>query len=115
VAALDAMSDEGILENATTIGRDVLGPGLRALAEKHEVIGEVRGVGVFWALDLVEDRDTRQPLGPSAIGAIKAGLLQRGMLPFSADNRIHVVPPCVITRDEAERGLAILDEALGSL
>ncbi|WP_210506290.1 aspartate aminotransferase family protein [Naasia sp. SYSU D00057] len=115
VAALDAMEEEGIVENAAAIGRDVLGPGLAALAEKHEVIGEVRGVGVFWALDLVGDRASRSPLGAQELGRLKADLLRRGMLPFSADNRIHVVPPCVITREEAERGLAILDEALAAL
>ncbi|BDZ46327.1 aspartate aminotransferase family protein [Naasia aerilata] len=115
VAALDAMAEEGIVDNAATIGRDVLGPGLAALAEKHDVIGEVRGVGVFWALDLVSDRGTRAPLGGTEIGRLKSELLRRGMLPFSADNRIHVVPPCVVTADEARQGLAILDEALATL
>jgi taurine--2-oxoglutarate transaminase len=115
VGAIDAMEEEGIVENAATIGRDVLGPGLAELASRHEVIGEVRGLGVFWALDLVADRDTRTPLGADRLGALKSDLLRRGLLPFAADNRIHVVPPCVITREEAERGLAILDEAFAAL
>lgn len=115
VAALDAMEEEGIVEHAATIGDEVLGPGLRALAEKHDIIGEVRGVGVFWALDLVVDRATREPVAPSVIGALKGELMARGYLPFVADNRIHVVPPCVITAEEAQRGLAILDEAFAAL
>jgi taurine--2-oxoglutarate transaminase len=115
VAALDAMEEEGIVEHAATIGDEVLGPGLRALAEKHDIIGEVRGVGVFWALDLVVDRATREPVAPSVIGALKGELMTRGYLPFVADNRIHVVPPCVITAEEAQRGLAILDEAFTAL
>ncbi|MCU1438120.1 MAG: aspartate aminotransferase family protein [Naasia sp.] len=114
VGALDAMSEEGILENATAVGRDVIGPGLAALAERHEAIGEVRGVGVFWALDLVSDPRSREPLGAQELGKLKKGLLERGLLPFTADNRIHVVPPCVITRDEAEQGIAILDTVLGA-
>ncbi|WP_210480820.1 aspartate aminotransferase family protein [Naasia sp. SYSU D00948] len=114
VGALDAMEEEGIVENAATIGREVLGPGLARLAERHAVIGEVRGVGVFWALDLVADRDTRAPLEPASLATLKSSLLGRGLLPFVVDNRIHVVPPCVVTREEAERGLAILDEVLGA-
>ena len=58
------MKEEGIVENAARIGREVLGPGLRELADRHPVIGEVRGLGVFWALDLVRDRATREPLAP---------------------------------------------------
>jgi len=115
VASIDAMEEEGIIENAARIGEDVLGPGLRALAEKHDVIGDVRGLGVFWALDLVSDRETREPVPGSVIGALKTELMNRGYLPFMSDNRLHVVPPCVITDDEARRGLAIIDEALTAL
>ncbi len=46
------------------------------------------------------------------MGAVKRALLDRGLLPFVSDNRIHVVPPCVISRQDAERGLAIVDDAL---
>src|SRR3712207_4718144 len=91
VGALDAMEEEGIVGNAAAIGRDVLGPGLAELASRHEVIGEVWGHGVFWALDLVSDPDTRATLGAERIGALKSDLLRRGLLPFAADNRIHVV------------------------
>jgi taurine---2-oxoglutarate transaminase len=111
VASIDAMDEEGIIENARMIGDEVLGPGLAALAEQHPMIGEVRGLGVFWALDLVTDRDTREPVGASTIGDLKRELMTRGYLPFTADNRIHVVPPCVVTPEEALRGLAALDEA----
>ena len=61
VAALDAMADEGIVENAAAIGRDVLGPGLAELAETNPLVGEVRGLGVFWAVELVTDQATREP------------------------------------------------------
>ena len=115
VATIDAMEEEGVLENAARVGRDLLGPGLRALAEKHEMIGEVRGLGVFWALDLVADPATREPVSASVIGALKAELLARGLLPFVADNRVHVVPPCVVTDDEVARALAIYDEAFAAV
>ncbi len=70
---------------------------------------------MFWALDLVVDRATREPVPGSVIGALKKELLARGYLPFVAENRLHVVPPCVMTPDEARRGLAILDEALAAI
>jgi len=112
IAALDAMEAEDIVGNAERIGRDVLGPGLAALAAKHPIIGDVRGVGVFWALELVTNRETKEPVAAAVMGRIKAELLSRGLLPFLADNRIHVVPPCVVTADEVAQALAIYDEVL---
>jgi taurine--2-oxoglutarate transaminase len=112
VGALDAMESEGIVANAKRVGEENIGPGLLALQEKHEVIGDVRGLGVFWALDLVADRETREPLPTSRVLEMKKQLLDRGMVAFSQDNRIHVVPPCVVTPDEVAQALALYDEVL---
>ena len=120
VATLTAMDEEGIVDNAKRVGEDVLGPGLRELAERHPVIGEVRGLGVFWALDLVRDRDSREPLVPyNAAGDANAPMAElagearkRGLMPFVNMNRLHVVPPCTITDAEAKDGLGILDDVL---
>jgi len=111
VAALDAMEADGIVDNARVIGSDHLAPGLAELAAKHPLIGDVRGIGVFWALDLVSDPVTREPVSGVVIGQLKKELMARGLLPFAADNRIHVVPPCIVTPDEVARALAIYDEA----
>jgi taurine--2-oxoglutarate transaminase len=111
VGALDAMEAEGIVDNAKRIGADVLGPALAAFADAHPLIGEVRGTGVFWALDLVSDELSREPVSGAVIAQLKKELLARGLLPFAADNRIHVVPPCVVTDDEVAEALAIYDEA----
>ena len=120
VATLTAMRDEGIVDNARTIGENVLGPGLRDLAERHPCVGEVRGLGVFWALDLVKDKASREMLVPyNAVGADNEPMAQlvgackaKGLLPFTNYNRLHVVPPCTVTEAEAKEGLAVLDEAL---
>jgi taurine--2-oxoglutarate transaminase len=109
VATLDAMTDEKIVENAASIGENVLGPGLAQLAKKHPMIGDVRGVGVFWALDLVDDPSTRTPVSGAVVAEVKNGLVAAGLLPFTADNRIHVVPPCNVSADEVEEALAIYD------
>jgi taurine--2-oxoglutarate transaminase len=117
VATIDAMREEGIVENAAAIGQQTLGPGLGELAERHAVIGEVRGTGVFWALDLVSDRASRAMLAPyggasEAMTTLAAQCRARGLLTFTNYNRLHVVPPCTITEAEAKEGLAILDEVL---
>jgi taurine--2-oxoglutarate transaminase len=117
VATITAMRDERIVENAADIGERVLGPGLRELAERHPSIGEVRGLGVFWALELVADRATREPLAPyggtsPAMTELLAACRANGVLPFTNYNRLHVVPPCTITEAEAKEGLAALDAAL---
>ncbi|MGM7645506.1 aspartate aminotransferase family protein [Nocardia sp. JW2] len=115
VAALDAMESEGIVANAERVGRETLGPALRALADDFPVIGEVRGEGVFWALELVTDPHTRTPVPAATMGKLKTGLLERGVLPFIADNRLHVVPPCVITDAEATAGVAAIRDVLAGL
>lgn len=115
VAAIGAMEREGVVANAARIGTDVLGPGLAALAERHPLIGEVRGLGVFWALELVADHVTREPVPAAVTGRVKAALLERGLLPFVADNRVHVVPPCVVTDAEVARALEIYDDALSAV
>jgi taurine--2-oxoglutarate transaminase len=120
VASIQIFKDEGIVEHARDLGERVIGPALRSLAERHPSVGEVRGLGVFWALELVRDRDTHEPLvpynagGPAAapMNAVAAACRERGLWPFIHFNRLHVVPPCVITAEEVLEGIGILDEAL---
>jgi len=119
VATINAMEDEGIVANAARIGEQVLGPGLADIASRHRCVGEVRGLGVFWAVELVADQTTREPLAPyggssPAMAAVLAACKQGRLLPFANFNRIHVVPPCTVTDAEAREGLAILDHALGA-
>jgi taurine--2-oxoglutarate transaminase len=117
VANIGVMADEGLVENAARLGREVFGPGLREIAGRRSTVGEVRGTGAFWALELVTDRETRRPVAPlgspgSPMGALGAACRKRGLLPFITANRTHVVPALNITDDEARYGLALLDEAL---
>lgn len=117
VACIQAMEDEGVVEHARRLGDEVFGPGLRELATRQPWIGEVRGTGVFWAIELVRDQATREPLAPygesspemaALIGACK----RRGLLPFANFNRIHFVPPLTASDEEVRAGIRILDEAL---
>ena len=120
VATLDVMSHEKMLENATAIGEKVIKPLLEELKAKHKVIGEVRGLGVFWAIDLVKDRTTREPLAPygassPAMNELVATCKKLGMAPFNNYNRIHICPPCNVSEAEVREGFAILDQALASI
>ena len=120
VASITAFREEGIIDNARRLGEEVIGPRLREIAEKHPSVGDVRGLGVFWAVELVKDRSTREPLVPfnasgdaaRPMSALAAACKERGLWPFVHFNRTHVVPPCTTTPGEAEEGLAILDDAL---
>ncbi len=117
MATIEAMEEDRIVEHAADLGPEVFGPGLQELAAQHEWIGEVRGTGAFWAIELVSDRDTREPLAPyggssPAMAAIVAASTRRGLLPFTNFNRIHLVPPLTTTFDEARAGLDILDQVL---
>jgi len=120
VATITAMSEEKMLEHATKIGQEVIRPLIEELADKHKVIGEVRGLGVFWAIELVKDRETHEPLAPyggssSAMGELMAACKKAGMIPFMNFNRIHICPPCNVSEAEVREGFAILDQALVSI
>jgi taurine--2-oxoglutarate transaminase len=120
VATLEVMAEEQMVEHAAELGEKVIGPALHELANKHKVIGEVRGVGVFWALDLVSDRATRKPLAPygassPAMNELIAATKKLGVFPFANFNRMHVVPPCNISKEEVLAGIAILDEAFATI
>ncbi|WP_203336696.1 aspartate aminotransferase family protein [Nocardioides limicola] len=117
VATIEVMREERIIEQAATLGAEVFGPGLAALAERHPCVGDVRGLGAFWAVELVRDRVTKEPLAPyggsspemnEILAALKAG----GVLPFANFNRIHLVPPCNTSAEDAREALDVLDTAL---
>ena len=120
VASIEIFQEEGIIEHARHLGDDIIGPGLAEIAERHPSVGEVRGLGVFWALELVRDGRTREPLVPyNAAGAdampmaeLAAACKLRGLWPFTHFNRLHVVPPLTISDDDVRAGLEIIDEAL---
>ncbi|MBV7409340.1 aspartate aminotransferase family protein [Maritimibacter sp. DP1N21-5] len=87
-AALENMriiEDEGLLENAAKMG-ERLTANLKALEERHKVIGDVRGIGLFQGLELVLDRDSKEPIAESQIAAVVAGCAERGVI-IGASNR----------------------------
>ncbi|WP_029135915.1 aspartate aminotransferase family protein [Nakamurella lactea] len=120
LATIDVFERDGILDHVRRLGTEVIGPELAAMAQRHERIGEVRGLGAFWAIEFVTDRSTREPLVPFNAGgvamapmnAIAAACKKRGVWPFLSANRIHVAPPLISTEDEVREGLWAIDAAL---
>ena len=120
VATINTMAEEGIVEHAAQIGQSVIKPLLEELKAKHKVVGEIRGLGVFWAIELVKDRATHEPLAPygrssPAMNEVMAACKKAGMIPFMNFNRIHICPPCNVSESELREGIAILDAALADI
>ena len=119
VAAIRAMQDEGTLAHAAAMGermREIL----RGLAEKHPSIGDIRGLGMFNGIELVKNRETREPLvGFGAKG--EAAKPMTAMMSFAMDaglylsffsNVIRLTPPLNISEEDLQIGLEILDRTL---
>jgi taurine---2-oxoglutarate transaminase len=119
VASIEAYREEGVVENAAAMGEYLAGA-LQGLADRHPSIGEVRGLGLFWGLELVRNRETREPLVPFNAGGqaaepmarVTKACLDRGLYPFVHWNVFAITPPLNITREELDEGLEILDEVL---
>lgn len=119
VESMKVFREEGLLERVRAL-EPFLEQELGKLAAGHPSVGEVRGVGLMWAVELVADPAKRTPLvafnasGDAAapMNAVVAACKERGLWPFAHFNRIHVVPPIIISEAELTEGLAVLDEAL---
>jgi taurine--2-oxoglutarate transaminase len=118
-ASIEAFHEEGIVENAAATGK-VLAVELARLAERHPSIGEVRGLGCFFGLELVKNRETREPLVPfnatgpamKPVASMASHALAQGLYLMTHWNVAMVCPPLTITREELDEGLAVLDDAL---
>jgi taurine--2-oxoglutarate transaminase len=119
VASIEAFRDEGVVENAAAMGA-FFEEALTGLMERHPAVGEVRGLGCFWGIELVKSRETREMLVPfnaageaaAPVARVAKAALERGLYLMTHWNVIMVAPPLTITREEAEEGIAILDDAL---
>ncbi len=115
LAVLDVLRDEGLLENARRVGDYVLA-GMRELQKKHEIIGDVRGRGMFFAVEMVEDRRTREPAAARTKILINA-MRERGVLISRIgphDNILKIRPPMCFSTDHADLLLGTLDAVLSN-
>ena len=117
VATIEAYREDGLIERGARSG-EVLMRELRAVAERHPSVGDVRGKGLFIGIELVKDRKTKEMLerwnGPSAKlqTAIKNALMQRDVYILNRWNMLFVAPPLNVSEDEIAFGVKAIDEAL---
>lgn len=117
VACVNYYKEHNILENVNKVGK-VLGEILEDMKEKHKSVGDVRYIGLFAMVELVKDKETREPLVPygkdpdSIMGKITGMLKSKGFATYTHENMISVAPPLIITEEELKEAMAILDEVL---
>ncbi len=117
VGSMTFMSEAKVIEHARTLGDEIIRPELLAMQERHPSLGDVRGLGVMFALELVTDRVTKEPLAPygassPAMNEVLAAARAEKLLIFANYHRLHVVPPCNISPEDLRDGLARLDRVL---
>ena len=120
VASIQAFEKENILDNVRTLGQEIVDPMLRDLADRHPSVGEIRGLGLMWAIELVKSSETREMLvpfnasGPDAepMKKLDAACKAARLWPFIHFNRIHIAPPLIINEADLKEGISIIDSAL---
>lgn len=119
-ATIDVYRDENLIENSKNLGK-VLGGLLEEMKAKHPCVGDVRYIGLFSAVELVRDKETKEPIVPYGKDPEKImkkilGMLQNeGFATYSHENILIVAPPLCITEAELKEALAILDRVLDSV
>jgi len=121
VAAIEAYKEERMVENSRELGVHLLEK-LEEIKERHPSVGDVRGKGLFAAIELVKDKGTREPLIPWTVeyyekkhpltGQLLGRLKQEGLYTYMRWNVLYICPPLCITKEELTLGLERIDEAL---
>ena len=116
VANIEVMKEEKIVENAAAIGAS-LRRMLTDLGEAHPSVGEVRNIGLFGILELVKDRNTKEPMAPwngssPEMNAVKKYCTDHGLFLYTHWHTVLIIPPLIINEEQLKEGMDILDKAL---
>ena len=116
IANIGVMREDRLVERAAAMGKKLAGH-LRHMGEAHPCVGDVRSIGLFAALELVKDRETREPMAPfngtgPEMQALRKELLGLGVYTFVHWNHLLVVPPLIITEEQLAEGFTAIDKAL---
>lgn len=109
LATIETIIEESLVENSRDVGAHLLN-GLRHLQEKYEFIGDVRGSGLLIGVELVKDRKSKEPLDKAVTRQIYLESLRRGLISMNYKANFRINPPLVLSKDEADEGLGIIDE-----
>jgi adenosylmethionine-8-amino-7-oxononanoate aminotransferase len=114
VANLEIFEKENLVERAASLGPYVSDK-LQPLNE-HPMVGDIRGIGLMWGIELVKDKKTKEPIDPiTDVASIVSKLRELGLITRVDNGTIRFVPPLVITKDEIDESIAILDKGIGQL
>jgi len=115
LATIDVYEEDGLIENAATVG-NYLGEALEDIKEKHSSVGDVRYIGLFSAIELVENRGTKKPFSPAVMAEVKKTLMDNGLFTFimvkDIGTVVFIVPPLTITKEQLDEGLELVEKAL---
>ena len=119
-ATIRELREKDLIGRSARMG-EVLGAKLKALTKKHPSVGDVRGRGLFWAVELVRDRKTKEPLNtphdklagrPTVVDRVAGEMFKRGVFCMAWVSHLIVAPPLIISEAEIDRGVQALDAAL---
>ncbi len=120
IATIHEMQRLNLVERARTVGQ-YLGEKLKALAQNHPSIGQVRGLGLFWAVDLVKNRATKEPLNtmadklagkPLVVDQVAGEMMKNGVAVAPWISHLVFAPPLIIEKEDIDFGVGVLDRAL---
>jgi taurine--2-oxoglutarate transaminase len=120
IATIHEMQRLNLVERSCAMGQ-YLGEKLKALAKTHPSIGDVRGLGLFWAVDLVKNRETKEPLNtmaeklagkPLVVDQVAAEMMKGGVAVQAWISHLVIAPPLIIEKEAIDFGVTALDKAL---
>ena len=114
LASVRTIREERLWENAAQVGAFMLEQ-LRGMQERYPFIGEVRGAGLFLAIEVVKDRSTKEPVSSAVMREVYMSGVRRGLLAMTYSPHIRLQPALTITREAAAEALGLLDEVFGEL
>jgi taurine---2-oxoglutarate transaminase len=121
-AALETLKiyeDDNLIENAAEMGKYIDGQ-IELLKKKHPSIGDWRNTGLLGCIELVKNRETKEPMAPfnakpdemTVMNKVAAKIRELGMYTFVRWNYVFIAPPLCITKEQVNEGLAIISEAI---
>lgn len=120
LAAVRAYKEENLFERGLEI-ETWIRAGLEPIAKKYDIVGDVRGIGAFFAVEFVKSKATKEPLvpwhgdGPGVMKTLYMELRKRGVYTFGKFNCAMVAPPLTVKKEELDKALVALDESIGAL
>jgi taurine--2-oxoglutarate transaminase len=115
LATIQVYEQDGLLDNSATLGKH-LGEALEGIKERHRSVGDVRYIGLFSVLELVVNRESKEPFSPQVMAEVGQALREKGLFTFIRANdlgsMVFVAPPLCISQEQLDEGLSIVDQVL---